>query len=362
MQVPPYTPPPPPPQPGLPPETLNLFNLPEHHAQGGPSGTDTIPSWLSPGEHVLTSDDVNAMGGQDAVYAFRNALHRQMGGAVQYFDLGGAPQSPPPPQPQPVPKPQPQAPAGQQPSNMKAGDQGQPGHNNVQAAMKTAQQPLQLSENGIPVPGLIPGGQPGGSDTRAGLNTPGSSQRTMGQDLPPSGGIGFGGGVLGAAEGAAAQAAGMAADMGTFGGAGGAASSAMNMAFQLINRTAAFGAQAAGIGVEGLLETFIPNDSPLSDFGNTLPGRILTGIAGVRPAQPNSAGKTEPPLKGQDMPDSSMPGMGGGGGDTHNHFHGDIKVEKPTDFDDFTGQLKQQHSQAQAAIPANTTGPQLRSW
>lgn len=48
---------------------------------GGPKG-DKIPAYLSDNEHVFTSDDVNAMGGQANVYAFRNALHRADGGAA----------------------------------------------------------------------------------------------------------------------------------------------------------------------------------------------------------------------------------------------------------------------------------------
>jgi hypothetical protein len=54
---------------------------------GGISGagsgkSDSIPAMLSHGEHVLSASDVNAMGGQNAVYGFRDALHRASGGAV----------------------------------------------------------------------------------------------------------------------------------------------------------------------------------------------------------------------------------------------------------------------------------------
>lgn len=48
---------------------------------GGPKG-DKIPAWLSDNEHVFTDEDVNAMGGQDNVYAFRRALHRAWGGSI----------------------------------------------------------------------------------------------------------------------------------------------------------------------------------------------------------------------------------------------------------------------------------------
>jgi hypothetical protein len=48
---------------------------------GGPKG-DKIPALLSDNEHVFTADDVNAMGGQGAVYQFRNMLHRAGGGGI----------------------------------------------------------------------------------------------------------------------------------------------------------------------------------------------------------------------------------------------------------------------------------------
>lgn len=51
---------------------------------GPGSGTsDSIPARLSNGEHVLSSKDVKAMGGQSSVYGFRKALHFARGGAVR---------------------------------------------------------------------------------------------------------------------------------------------------------------------------------------------------------------------------------------------------------------------------------------
>lgn len=63
---------------------------------GGPKG-DQIPAWLSDNEHVLTSEDVDAMGGQDEVYAFRAGLHRAPGGEVSLAALRNPT---PPPRPQ----------------------------------------------------------------------------------------------------------------------------------------------------------------------------------------------------------------------------------------------------------------------
>lgn len=57
---------------------------------GPGSGTsDSIPAWLSNGEHVLTAAEVKAAGGQDAVYRMR-ALIRA--GALKFAD-GGSPSS-----------------------------------------------------------------------------------------------------------------------------------------------------------------------------------------------------------------------------------------------------------------------------
>lgn len=52
---------------------------------GGTPGVDSVPALLMPGEHVLTKDDVKAMGGQQAVYSFRGQLHKfAAGGAVDF--------------------------------------------------------------------------------------------------------------------------------------------------------------------------------------------------------------------------------------------------------------------------------------
>lgn len=50
---------------------------------GGVPGRDSVPALLMPGEHVLTTDDVDAMGGQARVYQWRAGLHHYAeGGAV----------------------------------------------------------------------------------------------------------------------------------------------------------------------------------------------------------------------------------------------------------------------------------------
>jgi len=53
----------------------------------GSGNSDSIPAMLSNGEHVLSSGDVQKMGGQGAVYNFRSALHRASGGSVSLEDM-----------------------------------------------------------------------------------------------------------------------------------------------------------------------------------------------------------------------------------------------------------------------------------
>jgi SLT domain-containing protein len=71
---------------------IPLADIP-HFAAGGPvrggvKGRDSVLSMLMPGEHVLTTNDVAAMGGQQNVARFRSALHG--GAAVQGANSSGA--------------------------------------------------------------------------------------------------------------------------------------------------------------------------------------------------------------------------------------------------------------------------------
>ncbi len=105
--------------------------------------------------------------------------------------------------------------------------------------------------------------------------------RTYGEGQTPSAGFGISGGVLGAAAGAAGGAANMMAP-----GAGAGA----QIGIDEINRAISFGAQAVGIGVQGLMETFLPVESELADPSRGWFGRILGGVAGVSAVAPNIAG------------------------------------------------------------------------
>lgn len=94
-------------------------------------------------------------------------------------------------------------------------------------------------------------------------------------------GFGVGGGALGMAEGAASMAANAFAP-----GSGQGA----QMAFALANRAIGYGGQLLGIFGEGLMETFLPNDSSKGDPTKNIFGKVALGIAGAHPSPQNSAG------------------------------------------------------------------------
>ncbi len=147
---------------------------------------------------------------------------------------------------------------------------------------------------GIPGAPSILGMDPGGADPSQSV----AGGRAFGQGVPASGGIGFGGGLIGLA-GSAAQSGlavgGLAADAAGGGGGGSAgaavASAAMQIGIQEIQRAIGAGGQYVGALAGGLLETFSLNDSALADPGKSWLGRIGVAVAGARPALPNSAGE-----------------------------------------------------------------------
>lgn len=267
-------------------QARQFFDLhqPGYFATGGPSGTDTIPAWLSPHEYVEPSEAVDKYGP-----GFMDAIRqgRIDPTSVRYYAPGGEVTD------QPEPPPQQQAPA-QQPQNMVKAP-GAPGGPAIEPPPGAPKPGDNASIHEPTGPGAVsPGSKQGLSDTA----TPGADVQQPGTGQGALPGIGFSGGIIGGLEGAATQAAAMGADMGTFGGAGGAVSSAMNIGFQELNRGAAYGAQDVGIGVEGLLEALIPNsDATGADWSKTIPGRLLMGVTGVRPAgQQNTAGQTQQPF------------------------------------------------------------------
>lgn len=113
----------------------------------------------------------------------------------------------------------------------------------------------------------------------------------------PVGGIAFptgpGGGGFQGVSGAPMDAAMMAA--GGLDLLAPGAGQAAQMGMKLANRAIGYVGQLAGIGVSGLMETFLPSGSPLGNIGNSWFGKLASGFAGARPALPNVAGQQAPP-------------------------------------------------------------------
>ena len=157
--------------------------------------------------------------------------------------------------------------------------------------------PAPMAAPGIPMPSMMgPAPLGGGMHGAAGGAAPGPTSMAPGGSVGGGGFQGIGGLPLEAAMGATAGL-----DMIAPG-----ASQAAQVGMKLANRAAGFAGQVAGIGVGGLLETFLPNNSSVADPSKSWIGKIASGVAGARPALPNSAGSApaQPP----------MPPQGGAGG------------------------------------------------
>lgn len=163
---------------------------------------------------------------------------------------------------------------------------------------------------GVPTYGM-PGGSPGmpGQSAFGGPSPYLQNTTTIGAAAEPyagsgSGGIGMtDGGMLDTGLSVAASGLDMLAP-----GAGQAAQTGIKLA----NRAIEYGGQVAGIGVQGLMETFLPTGgSELAN--NNWFTRILGGIAGAAPALPNLAGgkQPEPPLDPAMVPAGAQPVQGG---------------------------------------------------
>jgi len=114
-----------------------------------------------------------------------------------------------------------------------------------------------------------------------------------------------GGGPLAAAGGIGAAAADMFAP-----GSG----AAVQIAMQEIQRAIKFGGQAAGIGVQGLMETFLPTGASQLANNNWIT-QIAGGFASAAPALPNVAGKPSTPVNPQQAaPPLPPPGVHTGTG------------------------------------------------
>ena len=194
----------------------------------GSSKSDSIPAWLSNGEHVLTAADVSAMGGHDEIYRFRNALHRADGGPV----IPPMPSAPPPPTPPPTPPPMPANPASGAPKPPPGAPAPAPG----------APTPLVPGAPDVPPPPSSPADDAAKALSGIKLPTIGAAPASSDHNLPAiSKGISSGAAAIGSlvssAIGAAASAGGaMAPGAGAAGAAGGAlASTAIAMGGQVVS-------------------------------------------------------------------------------------------------------------------------------
>lgn len=157
---------------------------------------------------------------------------------------------------------------------------------------------------GTGYPNAIPGVAPLGPVGPAGSIFAGAQNPTqIGAVVPAANGVGSGG--IGMSQGGlldlATQVGGAGLDM-LAPGAGQAAQTLIKLG----NRAIQFGGQAAGIGVQGLMETFLPTGGSQLAQSNWAT-RLIGGLAGALPAIPNIAGKAAP-----------QQGQGGQGGNTLN--------------------------------------------
>jgi hypothetical protein len=275
---------------------------PKGYAAGGPAGgvsgpgpNDTIPAMLAPGEHVLTSSDVNAMGGQQAVYNFRAGL--QAPGAI------------PPTSPAPgVGAPTPPTPPGGAPASQSAGAIGAP---------KGLGSGFSVTGGGLigvaeSIPSTVANAAIEAGAASAAAQYGGALEDILyfddGGDTGGAGGTGgsggaAGGGAGGGSPGGGAGAAAAGAVSGSSGGAGTGAggggspggsvvSAAIGIGIQEANEAISKGGQAAGAIVGGLQQTFGAQQFAGSQLAqNSWAGRIIGGIAGAQPQLPNMAGK-----------------------------------------------------------------------
>lgn len=160
---------------------------------------------------------------------------------------------------------------------------------------------------------------PGGMMPGMGAPSAAPFANTQYGGITPSGGSGQGGVGMsgGGALGMAMDAGGMALDL-MAPGAGQAAQTGMKLA----NRAIQYGGQVAGIGAQGLMETFLPFGASELANNNWLT-RIVGGLAGAAPAIPNAAGKSSQPSPEQVAnvdPNTTQHGQGAnpGPGNTYN--------------------------------------------
>lgn len=243
---------------------------------GGPKGTDTIPAWLTPGEYVVSE------GPAQANKPLLEAINS--GENIAYQPSGPAP-----------------GPPGLQLS-ISGGAAGTPslGGPPLPPSMATAPGIGPTKIGGAAYPeGYGPGFQVTGSGLVGLLESlpatainygisaamaagAAAAAASAGGEVMPSGAIYMEGG--GGVAGGGGAGAGGAGDI-----AGSLISAAINIGMQELNRAIGYAGQVAGIGVSGLMETFLPAGASQLASSNWLT-RWMGGIVGAHPALPNIAG------------------------------------------------------------------------
>lgn len=151
-------------------------------------------------------------------------------------------------------------------------------------------------------PGL-PTGLPGGGGMMPGMGMPqGLGFGTPGPGVGGAAGLGAGAGGMAPPSNPQGGQAGLSgAPMDALMGAASGldmmmpgAGAAAKIGIQLLNRTAEFGGQVAGIAAGGLGEFLQVGDNPRGSLGASWIGKLAGGLAGARPALPNMAGQKPP--------------------------------------------------------------------
>lgn len=187
----------------------------------------------------------------------------------------------------------------------------------------------------------------------AGSNPDGQQYGGAEPDAAPGGGASMsGGGLWQAAVGAAS----MAAD--AFAPGSGAA---VQIGAQVAQRAIKLGGQLTGVGVQGLMETFLPTGA--SDLANNnWLTRIGGAFTGMGPQLPNLAGKPPTPVPAQQPQDLSMfpqsvptgPQQPAQAGPTVINMYG-VGDVRDTTLDDFTKNIGRQNG-AGGVLPQGTSG------
>lgn len=259
-----------------------IVDWPHHYADGGATPPPTLPGGGVPivaheGEHVLTSSDVQALGGQSGVYAMRQSLNPQPGAT--------APQAPPPPEP-----PQPQMAA-------------------VPSAGPTAARPG-VPSGPRPGPSMIGGISPS-AGYGSGFQVTGGGLVGVAESLPATAismGMAaaaaalYGGSIEDLAHydegGAVPSSTAGAGGGGSPGGAGGGGSpgsssigALIGIGMQEINEGISKGGQAAGALVGGVQQTFgLQQFAQSKQAQSGWVSKLVGGFTGAQPQLPNTAG------------------------------------------------------------------------